>query len=129
LRFAWSARAWSAVAQQSLATYLEQRIESNAAHGRAAALLELLSSRDADVRSAAADALVAEGFAAARWLADLGLWQYIELFRRLELTPDNMFLHLRKPDDLKAIGIATQHRSIILDRVRADFQQVMTMCA
>jgi hypothetical protein len=40
-----------------------------------------------------------------------------------------MFLHLRKPDDLKAIGIATQHRSIILDRVRADFQQVMTMCA
>lgn len=39
-------------------------------------------------------------------------------------TTDNVYYRLRKPEDLKAIGIATAHRKAILDKMRTEQQLV-----
>ena len=75
--------------EQSLATYLRQRIDNNEAYGQAATLLvseliqycnhltpslqTLLSHNDTEVKRQAATALVGLGYASAQWLADLDL--------------------------------------------------------
>ena len=65
------------------------------------------------------------GYRSAAWLADLGLYQYIELFKRLDLTPDNLFYRLRKPGDLKEIGIGTEYRDAVMNKIRDDHQQLL----
>jgi hypothetical protein len=132
--FAWLARSlpaaavradWQRLKEETLATYLRQRIDGAAAYGQASTLLSLLTSNDTEVRDKAAHALVGYGYSSAAWLAEIGMHHYIGIFKLAELTPDNLFFRVRKPNMLKDIGVANDDRDKIMHKIDADHQQLL----
>jgi lipopolysaccharide biosynthesis glycosyltransferase len=114
---------WLRLKEEALAAYLQQRVSTAVAFGEASSLLVLLTSNDTAVRDKAAGALVGLGYAAAQWLAELNMHHYIEVFKMADLTPDNLFFRVRKPNMLKDIGVATEDRDVIMNKINADHQQ------
>ena len=114
---------WLRLKEEALAAYLQQRVSTAVAFGEASSLLVLLTSNDTAVRDKAAAGLVGLGYAAAQWLAEINMHHYIEVFKMADLTPDNLFFRVRKPNMLKDIGVATEDRDVIMAKINAEHQQ------